>query len=55
MGNVLDRLKSVWRSIVNYVSPTFIILLCASFILWYILKLQYTYTTNYLVPVVCPA
>ena len=51
MGNVLNRLKSVWRSIVNYVSPTFIILLCASFILWYILKLQYTYTTNYSVPV----
>ena len=51
MGNVLDRLKSVWRGVVNYVSPTFIILLCASFILWYILKLQYTYTTNYSVPV----
>lgn len=51
MGNVLNRLKSVWRGIVNYVSPTFIILLCASFILWYILKLQYTYTTNYSVPV----
>ncbi len=47
MGNVLNRLKSVWRGIVNYVSPTFVILLCASFILWYILKLQYTYTTNY--------
>ena len=47
MGNVLNRLKSVWRSVVDYVSPTFIILLCASFILWYILKLQYTYTTNY--------
>lgn len=40
-----------WRSVTGYVSPTFIILLCASFILWYILKLQYTYTTDYSVVV----
>ena len=30
----------------RYVSPTFVILICASFIMWYILKLQYTYTTD---------
>lgn len=36
---------------VGYISPTFVMLLCASFILWYILKLQYTYTTDYSVVV----
>ena len=33
----------------RYVSPTFVILICASFIMWYILKLQYTYTTDLVV------
>lgn len=41
-------MSALWR---RYVSPTFVMLLCASFILWYILKLQYTYTTDYAVPV----
>ena len=47
MRNVLDRLKSIWHSIMGYISPTFVMLLCASFVMWYILKLQYTYTTDY--------
>ena len=51
MSNVLDKLRAVWRSVMGYVSPTFVMLLCASFILWYILKLQYTYTTDYSVVV----
>ena len=30
----------------RYVSPVFLALLVASFILWYIAKLNYTYTTE---------
>ena len=51
MSNVLNKLRTFWHRMVGYVSPTFVILLCASFILWYILKLQYTYTTDYSVVV----
>lgn len=47
MSNVMDKLRSVWRWIKSTVSSVFIVLLCASFILWYILKLRYTYTTDY--------
>lgn len=35
----------------HYVSPAFVALLVASFVLWYIAKLNYTYTTNYEVSV----
>ena len=49
MSNAIDKLKAIWRQMKSYVSSTFIMLLCASFIMWYILKLQYTYTTNYAV------
>ncbi len=31
----------------RYVSPVFLVMLVASFILWYISKLSYTYTTDY--------
>lgn len=31
----------------RYVSPVFIALFVAAFILWYIIKLDYTYTTDY--------
>lgn len=37
----------MWGWFRSAVSTAFVILLCASFILWYILKLQYTYTTDY--------
>ena len=30
----------------NYVSPVFLVLLAVSFTLWYISKLNYTYTTD---------
>ncbi len=30
----------------HYISPAFLILLTASFVLWYIAKLSYTYTTD---------
>lgn len=35
----------------SYVSPVFLVLLVASFILWYIAKLNYTYTTRQVVQV----
>lgn len=38
----MDNLKWLHR----YVSPVFLALLVASFILWYIAKLSYTYTTE---------
>ena len=49
MSNALDKLKALWRVLKSSVSPAFIMLMCASFIMWYILKLQYTYTTDYAV------
>lgn len=49
MGNVMDKLRSMWRWAKSTVSSVFVVLLCASFILWYILKLRYTYTTDYTV------
>jgi len=35
----------------RYVSPVFLVMLVASFILWYIAKLSYTYTTEYTVSI----
>lgn len=35
----------------HYVSPVFVTLFCASFVLWYIVKLDHTYTTEYAVHV----
>lgn len=31
----------------RYISPVFVIMFFASFVLWYIAKLSYTYTTDY--------
>lgn len=45
----MDKIKSWWHHMMRYVSPPFVILVCASFIMWYILKLQYTYTTDLVV------
>lgn len=47
MRKFLDRLSVIHRWIRGYISPVFIALFCASFILWYILKLGNVYTTNY--------
>lgn len=49
MGKITDFLKSIRRWMQKYISPAFISLFCASFILWYILKLGYVYTTDYAV------
>lgn len=45
---MIDTLISWLR---RYVSPIFLMMLVASFILWYIAKLSYTYTTEYTVKV----
>lgn len=47
MRKFMEILKSMWGWFRSAVSTAFVILFCASFILWYILKLQYTYTTDY--------
>ena len=47
MKKLLNRLNVIYRWIRSYISPVFIVLFCASFILWYIIKLGNVYTTNY--------
>ncbi len=44
MNSKLKRFK-------GYVPPVFLAMLVASFILWYIAKLSYTYTTEQVIPV----
>lgn len=39
-------MESVFNWLRRYISPVFLALLVASFILWYIAKLNYTYTTE---------
>lgn len=39
-------MENFWKRMRRYVSPVFLVLLVASFILWYIAKLSYTYTTE---------
>lgn len=39
-------MENLWKWMHRYVSPVFLALLVASFILWYIAKLSYTYTTE---------
>lgn len=39
-------MDNIFTYVRRYVSPAFIVLLAASFILWYIAKLNYTYTTG---------
>ena len=51
MSKIINSIRFLWRRLKRAISPVFIGLLCASFILWYILKLQYTYTTDYSVVV----
>ena len=38
--------ESVKQWLLRYVSPIFVVMLLASFVLWYIAKLNYTYTTE---------
>lgn len=47
MGTLLDKLQIIKSWLKSYISPAFILLFCASFVFWYILKLGNTYTTEY--------
>lgn len=47
MGTLLDKFRVIKRWLKGYISPAFILLFCASFVFWYILKLGNTYTTEY--------
>lgn len=44
-------MKRYFAWIKRYISPVFVMLFVASFILWYIAKLSYTYTTDHVVKV----
>lgn len=46
MKKIWDYIKRFFSAIKQYVSPVFIMLLVASFTLWYIAKLNYNYTTE---------
>lgn len=46
--NLFGRFSALVR---HYVSPAFVTLFCASFVLWYIVKLDHTYTAEYAVHV----
>ena len=47
MSKIWLKIKVVMRRIRATISPAFVYMLCAAVIMWYILKLQYTYTTDY--------
>ena len=47
MSKFIDKAKTVWRRLKSWISPVFISFMCVSFLFWYILKLQYTYTTDF--------
>lgn len=47
MKRFLDSIKVGWRRLKAWVSPVFVTLMCMSFLFWYILKLQYVYTTDF--------
>jgi hypothetical protein len=46
-----DMIERAFNWLHRYVSTAFLMMLVASFILWYIAKLSYTYTTEYTVRV----
>ena len=46
MKRLIELLKSGLQRLRKYVSPVFLALLAVSFTLWYILKLDYTYTKD---------
>lgn len=47
MKRLYALLKVGVQKLRNYVSPVFLVLLAVSFTLWYISKLNYTYTTDF--------
>lgn len=42
----MSKLKSIFSRIASYISPAYVTMLVAAFILWYITKLGDTYTTD---------
>ncbi|MBR0340147.1 MAG: hypothetical protein IIX40_08095 [Alistipes sp.] len=51
MKRLIALLKLGLQRLRKYVSPVFLVLLAVSFTLWYISKLDYTYTTDFKVDV----
>ena len=51
MKRLIALLKVVLQKVRNYISPVFVATLVISFSLWYISKLNYTYTTDFNVKV----
>ena len=47
MRRILDIIKNGCLRVKGWISPVFITLMCVSFLFWYILKLQYIYTTDF--------
>lgn len=47
MKRFLALLKTWAQKLRNYISPVFLAMLAVSFTLWYISKLNYTYTTDF--------
>lgn len=48
----MRKIKEFFRRIASYISPAYVTMLVAAFILWYITKLGDTYTTDHMVTVV---
>jgi hypothetical protein len=51
MKRFIALLKTWAQKLRNYISPVFLALLAVSFTLWYISKLNYTYTTDFKIKV----
>jgi hypothetical protein len=47
MKRIFALLKTWAQKLRNYISPVFLAMLAVSFTLWYISKLNYTYTTDF--------
>ena len=45
----MNKIKEFFRRIASYISPAYVTMLVAAFILWYITKLGDTYTTDHMV------
>ena len=48
----MGKIKSLFKRLAGYISPVYVTMLVAAFILWYITKLGETYTTDEQVTVV---
>lgn len=48
----MERIKSFFRRIISYITPGYVAMVVAAFVLWYITKLGENYTTDHEVVVV---